>query len=289
MPPSASAATEDADVLLEGLVIGESPRWHEGRLWCSNWGAGEILAVDADGCSEVMAELAVSTVPFCFDFDSEGTLLVVDGPQARLLERAPGGALEARADLGSLSRHPWNEIVVDGRDNVYLNSICFDMMGGGEFRPGIIALLGADGELRQVADDLAFPNGMVVTPDNRTLIVSESYAARLTAFDIESDGSLSGRRVWAQLEDPPDGISLDEHGAVWAGAMNRCLRVAEGGEILQAITLDRSCFACMLGGDAEPTLFVMAAEWNGPDGMTAQRTGRIVTVPAPAPRAGFPG
>lgn len=275
--------------LFEGLVIGESPRWHERRLWCSNWGAGEVLAVDASGNGEVMLQLPAETLPFCFDWLPDGRLLVVAGAQARLLTPGADGPPSTHADLSGLSRHAWNEIVVDGRGNTYVNSICFDMMGGGEFQPGIVALLTPDGELRRVADELAFPNGMVVTPDNGTLIVSESYAARLTAFDIEADGSLSNRRVWAQLEDPPDGISLDDEGAVWAAAMNRCVRVAEGGEILDSITLDRSCFACMLSDEPEPTLFIMAAEWNGPEGMTEQRTGRIVTTPAPAPRAGWPG
>ena len=282
-------AAEETQILLDDLVIGESPRWRDGRVWCSNWGTGGILAVDPAGRSEVMAWLPASTLPFCFDWLSDGTLLVVAGPEARLLRQGTDGSLVEHADLSGLSPYPWNEIVVDGRGNVYLNSICFDMMGGGEFQPGILALLTPDGQLRQVADDLAFPNGMVVTPDNGTLIVSESYARRLTAFDIEEDGSLSGRRVWAQLEDPPDGISLDAEGAVWAAAMNRSIRVAEGGEILQSITLDRSCFACALGGDRDPTLFIMAAEWNGPEGMTARRTGRIVTAKAPASRAGWPG
>jgi sugar lactone lactonase YvrE len=289
MAPAPSRAAAQTHVLLDDLVVGESPRWHDGRLWCSNWGAGQILAVDAGGSTEVMVELPSSTLPFCFDWLPDRTLLVVAGPEARLMRQEGGGALVRHADLSPLSRYPWNEIVVDGRGNTYLNSICFDMMGGGEFQPGIIALLTADGELRRVAEDIAFPNGMVVTPDNRTLIVSESYAARLTAFDIAADGSLSNRRVWAQLQDPPDGISLDADGTVWAAAMNRCVRVAEGGEVLQAITLDRSCFACMLGGESDPTLFIMAAEWNGPEGMTAQRTGQVVTTQAPSPRAGWPG
>jgi sugar lactone lactonase YvrE len=289
MSPAPSETAGETRILVEDLVVGESPRWHDGRLWCSNWGTGQILAVDPRGNTEVMAQLPASTLPFCFDWLPDGTLLVVAGPEARLLRQEPDGSLATHADLSGLSPYPWNEIVVDGRGNVYLNSICFDMMGGGEFRPGIVALLTPDGELRQVADDIAFPNGMVVTADNETLIVSESYAKRLTAFDVAPDGSLSGRRVWAQLEDPPDGICLDSGGAVWAAAMNRCVRVAEGGEILRALTLDRSCFACMLGGEAEPTLFIMAAEWNGPEGMTERRTGRIVTAQAPFPRAGRPG
>jgi sugar lactone lactonase YvrE len=269
-------------------VIGESPRWHDGRLWFSNWGAQEIIAVDAAGQSEVMVRVP-TTVPFCFDWLPDGTLLVVSGPEGLLLRQEPDGSLVTHADLTGLSSYPWNEIVVDGRGNTYLNSICFDLMGGGEFAPGIAAVLTADGSLRQVADELAFPNGMVVTPDNSTLIVAESYATRLTAFDIEPDGGLSNRRVWADVGDPVDGICLDAEGAVWAGAMNRCVRVREGEELLESIVLDRSCFACMLGGDDGRTLCMMAAEWRGPERMFEGRTGRVVTAQAPAPRAGWPG
>jgi sugar lactone lactonase YvrE len=285
MPPGAAA---QAEPLVSGLVIGESPRWHEDRLWLSNWGAAEIVAVDAEGRRETMVAVPTS-LPFCFDWTPDGTLLIVSGPEAKLLRREPDGRLLEHADLAAITAHPWNEIVVDGRGNAYLNSIGFDMMGGGEPGPGLIAVLTPDGELRQVAGDLAFPNGMVVTPDNRTLIVSESYAQRLTAFDVEPDGSLSNRRVWAQLDAYPDGICLDAEGAVWAGAMSACVRVREGGEILQILPLDRSCFACMLGGQNGRTLFAVAAEWNGPENMTAGRTGMVFTVSAPAPRAGWPG
>jgi sugar lactone lactonase YvrE len=163
-------------------------------------------------------------------------------------------------------------------------------MGGEEFAPGIAAVLTREGELRQVADGLAFPNGMAVTPDNSTLIVAESYSSNLTAFDIDADGGLSNRRVWAELGgDPPDGICLDAEGAVWAGAMNRCVRIREGGEIAESIELDRSCFACMLGGEDGRTLFMMAAEWRGTDAMTdGELTGKVLTARAPAPAAGWP-
>ena len=165
-------------------------------------------------------------------------------------------------------------------------------MAGEEFAPGTIALVTPDGAARQVADDLAFPNGMAVTPDNSTLIVAESYARRLTAFDIAADGGLSNRRVWAELDDGvPDGICLDADGAVWYGDVPnmRCVRVREGGEVLQTIELDRGCFACALGGQDRSTLFMVAAEWNGPASMIdGPRTGRLLTAPAPAPGAGWP-
>ena len=273
--------------LLTGLALGESPRWHEGRLWFSDWGAGEIIAVDLAGKSEVMAH--VPSFPFCFDWLPDGRLLVVSGGDRRLLRREPDGSLVTHADLRSLSDHPWNEIVVDGRGNIYLNTIGFDFPAG-EFAPGILALVTRDRTVRQVADGVAFPNGMAVTSDNSTLILAESYANQLTAFDIAADGSLTNRRVWADVEnDHPDGICLDTEGAVWYADVGtkRCVRVREGGEVLQTIYLDRGCFACMLGGVDGRTLFIMAAEWPiSPD--RAARTGQVVTVEAPAPHAGWP-
>src|SRR5215210_5981912 len=251
----------EPQILLSGLVVGESPRWHEGRLWFSNWGAQEIIAVDLEGRSEVMARVP-TTIPFSIDWLPDGRLLVVSGPEARLLRREPDGSLVTHADLRSLARG-WNEIVVDGGGNTYVNGSDFDFRGGGEFIPGIIAVVTPDGSVCQVADGIAFPNGMVVTPDNATLIVAESYAKRLTAFDIAAGGGLSNRRVWADLGDGvPDGICTDAEDAVWYADVpnERCVRVREGGEVLQTVELDRGCFACMLGGEDGRTLFMVAAD-----------------------------
>ena len=196
------------------------------------------------------------------------------------------------ADLTSLSDHGWNEIVVDGRGHVYLNGGGSDFVAGEPFAPSIVALVTLDGSARQVADGLAFPNGMAVTPDNSTLIVAESYGKCLTAFDIGPDGSLSNRRVWADLGDGvPDGICLDTDLAVWYGDVpnQRCVRVREGGEVLQTIPLDRGCFACMLGGVNKQTLFLVATEWRGAANAAALAgTGQVLTAGAPAPHAGWP-
>ncbi len=285
--PSAS----DVRILMTGLAFGESPRWHEGRLWFSNWGAQEVVAVDADGNSEVVARVP-TTIPFSIDWLPGGPMLIVSGPEGLLLRMEPDGSLVTHADLTDLSNKGWNEIVVDGRGNAYVNGGGFDLRAGEQFAPGIVALLTPDESARQVADGIAFPNGMAVTPDNSTLIVAESYAKRLTAFDIAGDGSLSNRSVWADLGDGvPDGICIDADGAVWYADVpnRRCVRVREGGEVLQTIELDRGCFACMLGGADEKTLFMLAAEWHGPANMTdAPRTGQVLTASAPAPRAGWP-
>jgi sugar lactone lactonase YvrE len=282
----------EVHTLMTGLAFGESPRWHADRLWFSNWGAQEVVAVDLDGKSEVMVRV-LTTIPFSIDWLLDGRLLVVSGREGLLLRRETDGSLVTHADLSGLVEkgHPWNEIVVDGRGNTYINNQGFDFPGG-EFAPGTIALLKADGSARQVADGIAFPNGMAVTPDNSTLIIAESYAKRLTAFDIAADGSLSHRRVWADLDDGfPDGICLDAEDAVWYGDVpnQRCVRVREGGQVLQTINLDRGCFACMLGGADRRTLFLMAAEWRGPAEMAdGARTGQVLTMEAPAPGVGWP-
>ena len=279
--------------LMAGLVVGESPRWHEGRLWFSNWGAQEVIAVDVEGNSEVVAHVP-TTLPFSIDWLPDDRLLVVSGPEGLLLRREPDGSWATHADLQGVSER-WNEIVVDGRGSIYLNSPCF-RLGKEEFRPGILGLVTPDGSVRQVADDIAFPNGMVVTPDNATLIVAESFAGRLTAFDIAADGGLSHRRVWAELGQGGDGICLDADGAVWTpvggqGEPPACVRVREGGEVLQRIELDRAGFACMLGGDDGRTLFLLAAEFQGLENLDVlfrSRTGQLLTAPAPAPGAGWP-
>lgn len=276
--------------LMTGLVLGESPRWHDDRLWFSDWGAHEVVAVDLGGKSEVIVR--GPSTPFCIDWLPDGRLLIVSGSERLLVRRESDGSLVPHADLRSLCDRPWNEIVVDGRGNAYINSIGFDLLAGEDVAPGILALVTPDGTARQVADGVSFPNGMVVTPDNSTLILAESYGNRLTAFDIEADGRLSNRRVWADLEGGfPDGICLDAEGAVWYGDVpnKRCVRVREGGEVLQTIDLDRGCFACMLGGVDNRTLFMMAAEWRGPTGMAdGARTGQVLSVDAPAPGAGWP-
>jgi sugar lactone lactonase YvrE len=220
-------------------------------------------------------------------------LLLVSARDGLLLRRELDGTLVTHGDLSQVSTPPaGNELVVDGRGNAYVNGIGFDLMAGEPFAPGIVALVSPDGSARLVADGLAFPNGMLVTPDNATLIVAESYANRLSAFDIGADGSLSRRRVWADLGDGvPDGICLDADGAVWYADVpnKRCVRVREGGEVLQRVKIDRGCFACALGGADGRTLFMMATAWNGPAGMFAEpRTGQVLTVKAPAPGVGWP-
>jgi sugar lactone lactonase YvrE len=276
-------------ILLTGLGFGESPRWHEGRLWFCNWGKQEVVAVDLKGKSEVIVRVPTS-MPFSIDWLPDGRLLVVSGPERLLLRREADGSLVTHADLRPLSPNGCNEIVVDGRGNIYVNA-------GGVDRPdqkasGIIVLIKPDGSARQVADGIAWPNGMAVTPDDSTLIVAESFGKKLTAFDIAADGSLSNQRVWADLgEGVPDGICIDADNSVWYADVpnKRCVRVREGGEVLQTINVDRGCFACMLGGAKRKTLFIMATEWHGFEKMMeGMGTGQVLMVKAPVRGVGWP-
>src|SRR6516165_6923527 len=280
--------TNGVRTLLAGRGLVESPRWHGDQLYFSDWSAGEVLRVDLAGHSEVIAR--VQSLPLCTAWLPDGRLLIVSSPDGRLLRREPDGSLVTHADLG---RPGWNDIVVDGRGNVYVNGAGFNPMAGEEFRPGSVHLVAADGTVRQVAGDIAFPNGMTVTAGNSTLIVADSYRRQLVAFDIGADGGLSGRRVWADLgEGVPDGICADAQDAVWYADVpnRRCVRVAEGGAVLQAVDLDRGGFACVLGGSGGTTLFITAAEWQG---MTASEmvtpgSGQVLAADVDVPGAGWP-
>jgi sugar lactone lactonase YvrE len=275
-------------VLVDGLIVGESARWHEGRLWLAHWGTHEVVAVDMDGNREVMAEVPVN-IAFSIDWLPDGRLLVTAGQ--RLLRQESDGSLVDHADMADVGFDGLNEIVVDGRGNVYVNGGCtFDPAEG--VVPGGIAVVTPEGDVRRVADRIAFPNGMIVTPDNATLIVAESHARRLTAFDIADDGSLSGRRVWADNVGP-DGICIDADGAIWSGVggfTERLMgRVLDGGEVRDQVRLDRECFASTLGGPDGRTLFMLAAQWRGLERMFDRPyTGQILTIDAPAPAAGWP-
>jgi sugar lactone lactonase YvrE len=286
-------ATLEATTLLTGLVIGESPRWHDGRLWFANWGAEEIVTVDLEGNAEVVAK-GPPGLGWSIDWLPDGRLLVTGDGLKRI---EPDGSMVPHADLSGVGDR-FNEIVVDGRGNVYVN-------GGTDFHPesgtapGYVALVTPDGSARRVAEEIAFPNGMVVTPDNSTLIVAESFARRLTAFDIAADGSLSNRRVWADGVGP-DGICMDTDGAIWNGVGefgdNLVGRVRDGGEVLDQVQLDMACFACMLGGENRETLFMLVADWRMSEGFEdniarlteGPRTGRVLTAPAPARGVGWP-
>lgn len=282
------------DVLRTGLGLVESPRWHDGRLWFSDWTAGEISAVDDSGACELV--VTHTSLPLCFDFLPDRRLVLVSNRAHALLTLEADGDLRAYADLSALTPHGCNDIVVDGRGNTYVNSGNFEFTAGpppGEVQPGFVALVTPDGTARIVADDIAFPNGMAITPDNGTLVVADSYRHHMVGFDIAADGSLSGRRVWADLGDAaPDGICLDAEGAAWYADVphQNCVRVAEGGEVLAVVDLDRGGFACMLGGTDRPSLYIAAARWPGFEQLGADVSweGQVLRAPVDVAGAGWP-
>jgi sugar lactone lactonase YvrE len=276
MSPATNTTTRPR-LVMDGVTLGESPRWHDGAIWFADWGPGEIVRVGQRGEREVVARAPAP--PLSFDFLPDGELVVVHSRDGRLLRRSSDGALEPYAAFGDLAEGLWNEIVVDGRANAYVNGGC-------------LVLVTPDGRARRVADGGAFPNGMAVTADNAALIMAESHARQLTGFDIGADGSLSNRRVWAPLGDySPDGICIDAEGCVWfADVPNRCCaRVRQGGEIVQTIPLDQGAFACMLGGPERRTLYITAATWLGMDRMgEMQPDARLLAIEVDVPGAGWP-
>ncbi len=282
--------TRQTKLLLDGLAYVESPRWHDDRLWFSHWGTEEIVAVDLDGKSEVVGR-GPAGMGWATEWLPDGRMLLT-GPE--LLRREPDGTVVRHADLGEISGGGWAEIVVNANGNVYVNSINFDFMGGAlpPDAPGIAALVTPDGSARRVADGIAFPNGMVITPDGSTLIMSESFTGRLLAFDIEADGGLANRRVWAEGIGP-DGICLDAEGCIWTHDPHTrsAARVRDGGEIVERIPVEKDLFATMLGGPDGKTLFLMLADWSGVENVETQiarRTGEIRTAPVDVPHAGRP-
>jgi sugar lactone lactonase YvrE len=286
-------------VLIDGLAFVESARWHGGRIWFAHWAVGEIVAADLDGNAEVVAP-GRQALGWSIDWLPDGSLLVTG---ESLQRQQPDGSFAPHADLTGVARHNWNEIVVDrARGNVYVNGAdTANLRGAARFPPpGIIALVTPDGTARRVADDIHFPNGMVITPDGATLVVAESVAQRLTAFDIEADGSLTNRRVWASGV-APDGICIDAEGAIWTGAGDvrsmsgnprdaegAVVRVREGGQILDRIELDRPAFSQALGGPEGRTLFMVGQQWRGferIEELIADRTGRVLSIDVDVPSA----
>jgi len=280
--------TNATEVLLDSLAFPEGPRWHDGKLWFSDMHAGVVLSVDAVGKSEVVVE--VPNDPSGLGWLPDGRLLVVSMTDRRLLRLDPDGLTEV-ADLSELASFHCNDMVVDAKGRAYVGNFGFDLHTQGARKNAEIVLVTAEGRARIVADEMQFPNGSVITPDGETLIVGETFGMRLTAFDIEADGSLTGRRTWAQLDEiMPDGICLDAAGAIWVSSpiSHAVFRVAEGGEIIQRIPLETQSFACMLGGPEGRTLHICTAESPDPEKCVANRSGRIEVVEVDVPRAGLP-
>ena len=285
--------TRDLRLLAEGFTMLESGRWHGGRLWMAHWASAEILAVDLEGRVERIAS-GPAGYGWSFDWLPDGRRLTSG---AALTVSSATGPDEPYGRLAEVADHGWNELVVTAGGDVYVNGFEFDLAAGGAPKPGLIALVAPDGETRPVADDLQFPNGMALTPDGATLLVSESFAGRITAFDIGADGGLGNRRVWADGV-APDGICVDSEGGVWCGAPDirmlgggpdapggALLRV-KGGRVTDRIAFDRPAFSCALGGPEGRTLFALTTEWRGfenIDATAAERTGRVIATDVAVP------
>lgn len=278
----------ETTVLLEGLAFGEGPRWHDEKLWFSDMHAHRVMTVNLDGKAETVVE--VPGRPSGLGWLPDGRLLVVSMTDRRLLRLDPDGLAEV-ANLCELTSYYCNDMVVDRHGRAYIGEFGFDLYERQPFVPAKIVLVTPDGNACVVAEEMALPNGSVITPDGRTLIVGETYGARLTAFDIEPDASLTGRRVWAQLEQAvPDGICLDADGAIWVASPTSAevLRVREGGAVTHRVKVSTQAFACMLGGPERRTLFVLTSEnWN-PEEARAIASGRVEIVDVDVPGAGLP-
>jgi sugar lactone lactonase YvrE len=275
---------------LDGFMFLEGPRWHAGRLWFSDMHARRVYAAAEDGTVEAIARVPES--PSGLGWLPDGRLLIVSMEDRKLLRREANGSLALHADLSAIATFHCNDMVVDAMGRAYVGNFGFDLHAQPTGRSAKLALVQPDGTVSVAASNLEFPNGAVITPDGRTLIVGESFGARLTAFEIDAaSGALSKRRVWAQLKGAvPDGICLDAEGAIWVASplSKELLRVHEGGRISQRIASDRMLIACMLGGADRRTLFVLSATSITPSECVRTRSGRIERLRVEVPGAGLP-
>lgn len=286
------------ETLCEGVYFGEGPRWRDGRLWFSDFYRRAVMSASEEG--DLRVEFEVDDQPSGLGWAPDGSLLFVSMIRRQVWRRFLDGRTVLHADLGHVAGFHCNDMVVDAAGTAYVGNFGFDLEAaigqgglGGVFADhpkAKLARVSLDGVAEVAADDLSFPNGSVITADGRTLIIAETFASRLTAFDIDADGFLSGRRVWAELgRRLPDGICLDAQGAVWfANASGpECVRVAQGGEVLEIVDTGDPCFACMLGGADGRILFMFTASGSGAE---AQRTptGRLRTTRVDTAHAGRP-
>lgn len=277
----------ETTILIDGLMFPEGPRWHDNKLWFSDMSAGRVMTVDMEGNLEAIVDIPGQ--PSGLGWLPDGRLLIVSMVDRRLLRLDPEELTEV-ADLYDLASCHCNDMVVDERGRAYIGNFGFELAAGAPFKEAEIILVTPEGDARIVAAEMAFPNGSVITPDGKTLIVGETFGARLTAFTIEPDGSLSNRRVWAVLENAvPDGICLDAEGAIWVASPRSAevLRIKEGGDVTHRVKVATQAFACMLGGPDRRTLFVLTAD-NTPRALPGKPSGKIETVRVDVPGTGLP-
>jgi sugar lactone lactonase YvrE len=275
-------------VLLDNLCFGESPRWHDGVLYFSDMHAHKVMTVDMQGRTKVVAE--VPAWPSGLGWLADGRLLIVSMTNRKLLRLDPDG-LRVSADLSELASFHCNDMVVDRHGRAYVGNFGYDFLNNAPQKQAELAMVEPDGKARVVAGGLDFPNGAVITPDGKTLILGESMGHRLTAFDIVADGSLASRRVWAELGDcVPDGIALDAEGAIWVASplTHELLRVKRGAQILERIKREQMPIACALGGPMRHTLFLLSSESIHPDECRTRRSARVEMTDVEVAGAGWP-
>lgn len=278
--------------LLDGLAFSEAPRWHDGWLWYSDMHRFVVERVALDGTKETVCE--VPGQPSGLGWDPQNRLLVVSMTDRKILRQAEDGALELFADLSGLASFHCNDMVIDSSGRAYVGNFGFDLHGQSPIKPtpAELIVVEPDGDARVVDDDVMFPNGSVITPDGSTLIVAQTFAGDLIAYDLDGGGAPTHRRQWAHLNGKvADGICLDAEGAVWfADPVNGgVMRVAEGGEVLDFIDTEKPAFACMLGGPERRHMFICIAETSTPAETVKLMSGQIVVVENLAvPGAGLP-
>jgi len=277
----------NGNILLSGLCFGEGPRYYKGELWLSDMHAQEVLKINSAGDKEVVVRIP-DDQPSGLGWLPNGDLLIVAMTKQQLL-KYDGEKLSVYADLSDVASWYCNDMVVDAVGRVYVGNFGFDIHNAAPQSPAELILVDTNGRVSVEDREVIFPNGTVITPDGKTLIVGETFASRLSAFDIAEDGGLSNRRLWATLPDRavPDGICLDVEGGIWSASptTNECIRQIEGGEVTHRIELERSAFACMIGADK---LYVLTATTSEPDKCRARRDGRVEVFPAPYAAAGWP-
>jgi sugar lactone lactonase YvrE len=283
-------AARTTTVILDGLAFPEGPRWHDGRLWFADQHDKRVVAMSVDGAAETIVEVPQQASGL--GWLPDGRLLVVSMLDRRVMRLEPDGSLVVHADLAALAPGACNDMVVDARGRAYVGNFGFDMYAGEKPAETCVILVEPDGRARVAAEGMSFPNGSIITPDGATLLVGESMASRISSFDIAADGTLSNRRVWAQLEGATvDGMCLDAQGAVWSACpfTGRVLRVLEGGEVVDEVKgTHPGAFACMLGGDDRRTLYVCTAPTHVPADARVAHGGRIEAVRVDVPGAGLP-
>ena len=286
--------SKNTEVLIEGLTFTEGPRWRDGRLYFSDFFTHRVLAVDTKGNMETIVETPQQ--PSGLGWSPDGSMLIVSMNDQKLLSFS-NGELSEVADLSQLTTHFCNDMVVDKKGNAYVGNFGFDLHAGEPIKPTNLILVRPGEEPCVVAENVFFPNGTVITPDDKTLIVGETFASCLTAFDINEDGTLANRRVWADLRSieegytpVPDGICLDAEGAIWVASpsTNDVIRVQEGGALLDKVEVDRGAFACMLGGENGNTLFISTANDSTEETCLKEKSARIEIIDVDVPRAGLP-